>query len=35
MQKMLGYMRRAIQEYDMISDSDSIAVGVQEEKTAL
>lgn len=35
MQKMLGYMRRAIQEYDMISDSDSIAVGVSGGKDSL
>ena len=35
MQKMLGYLRRAIQEYDMISDGDSIAVGVSGGKDSL
>ena len=28
MQKMLGYMRRAIKEYDMIKDGDCIAAGI-------
>ena len=28
MQKMLGYMRKTIQEFDMIQDGDRIAVGV-------
>ncbi|MGN1480772.1 MAG: tRNA 2-thiocytidine(32) synthetase TtcA, partial [Porcipelethomonas sp.] len=35
MQKMLGYMRKAIQEFDMISDGDSIAVGVSGGKDSL
>ncbi|MBE6842144.1 MAG: tRNA 2-thiocytidine(32) synthetase TtcA [Ruminococcus sp.] len=35
MQKMLGYLRRAIQEYDMISDGDHIAVGVSGGKDSL
>lgn len=35
MQKMLGYLRRAIQEYDMITDGDKIAVGVSGGKDSL
>ncbi len=35
MQKILGYMRKAIQEYNMISDGDSIAVGVSGGKDSL
>ena len=35
MQKMLGYMRRAIQEFDMIQDGDRIAVGVSGGKDSL
>ena len=35
MQKMLGYLRRAIQDYDMIKDGDSIAVGVSGGKDSL
>lgn len=35
MQKMLGYLRKAIQEYDMIQDGDSIAVGVSGGKDSL
>ena len=35
MQKMLGYMRKAIQEFDMISDGDVIAVGVSGGKDSL
>lgn len=35
MQKILGYMRKAIQEFDMISDGDSIAVGVSGGKDSL
>ena len=27
MQKILGYMRKAIQEYDLIKDGDRICVG--------
>lgn len=32
MQKILGYMRKAIEEYNMISDGDKIAVGVSGGK---
>lgn len=35
MQKMLGYMRKAIQEFDMIQDGDRIAVGVSGGKDSL
>ena len=35
MQKMLGYMRKAIQEYDMLSDGDSVAVGISGGKDSL
>ena len=35
MQKMLGYMRKAIQEFDLISDGDVIAVGVSGGKDSL
>lgn len=35
MQKILGYMRRAIEEFDLISDGDSIAVGVSGGKDSL
>lgn len=35
MQKILGYMRRAITEFDMISDGDRIAVGVSGGKDSL
>lgn len=35
MQKMLGYMRKAIQEFDLISDGDAIAVGVSGGKDSL
>lgn len=35
MQKMLGHMRKAIQEYNMISDGDRIAVGVSGGKDSL
>lgn len=35
MQKILGYMRRAVQQYDMISDGDRIAVGVSGGKDSL
>ncbi|MBQ8904766.1 MAG: tRNA 2-thiocytidine(32) synthetase TtcA [Ruminococcus sp.] len=35
MQKVLGYMRRAIQEYDLIQDGDKIAVGVSGGKDSL
>ena len=35
MQKILGYMRKAIQEFDLIQDSDRIAVGVSGGKDSL
>jgi len=35
MQKMLGYLRKAIQEYNMIQDGDSVAVGVSGGKDSL
>lgn len=35
MQRMLGYMRKAIQEFDMIQDGDRIAVGVSGGKDSL
>jgi tRNA(Ile)-lysidine synthase TilS/MesJ len=35
MQKMLGYMRKAIQEFNLISDGDVIAVGVSGGKDSL
>lgn len=35
MQKILGYMRKAIQEYDMIQNGDKIAVGVSGGKDSL
>ena len=35
MQKMLGYMRKAIQEFDLIQDGDKIAVGVSGGKDSL
>ncbi len=35
MQKMLGFMRKAIQEFDMIQDGDKIAVGVSGGKDSL
>lgn len=35
MQKILGYMRKAIYEYDMIQDGDRIAVGVSGGKDSL
>ena len=35
MQKILGYMRRAIQEYDLIHDGDRICVGVSGGKDSL
>lgn len=35
MQKMLGYMRKAITEFDMIQDGDKIAVGVSGGKDSL
>lgn len=35
MQRILGYMRRAINEFDLISDGDKIAVGVSGGKDSL
>lgn len=35
MQKLLGYMRSAIQKYNMISEGDKIAVGVSGGKDSL
>lgn len=35
MQKMLGYMRKAIQEFDLIQNGDRIAVGVSGGKDSL
>ena len=35
MQKILGYMRKAVTEYDMLSDGDRIAVGVSGGKDSL
>ncbi len=35
MQKILGYMRRAITEFDLISDGDKIAVGVSGGKDSV
>lgn len=35
MQKILGYLRRAVQEYDLIRDGDRIAVGISGGKDSL
>ncbi len=35
MQRMLGYMRKAIQEFDLIENGDKIAVGVSGGKDSL
>lgn len=35
MQKVLGYVRKAIQQYDMIHDGDNVAVGVSGGKDSL
>ncbi len=35
MQRILGYMRKAIQEFDLIQDGDKIAVGVSGGKDSL
>ena len=35
MQKILGYMRRAISEFDLISDGDRVGVGVSGGKDSL
>mgnify|MGYP000936645570 CR=1 FL=1 len=33
--RILGQVRRAIQDYNMVEEGDRIAVGVPEERTAL
>ena len=35
MQRILGYMRKAIQEFDLIQDGDKIAVGVSGGKDSM
>ena len=35
MQRVLGYMRKAIQEFDLIQDGDRIAVGVSGGKDSV
>ena len=35
MQKILGYMRKAVQEYDMLSDGDRVAVGISGGKDSM
>ena len=35
MQKMLGYMRKAIHEFDLIQNGDKIAVGVSGGKDSV
>ena len=35
MQKVLGHMRKAIQEFDLIQDGDRIAVGISGGKDSL
>ncbi|HOQ14464.1 MAG TPA: tRNA 2-thiocytidine(32) synthetase TtcA, partial [Bacillota bacterium] len=35
LQKLLGYARRAIEDYSMIADGDSIAVGISGGKDSL
>ena len=35
MQKMLGYMRKAIQEFDLLQDGDKVAVGVSGGKDSV
>ena len=35
MQKILGYVRKACEKYNMIADGDSIAVGVSGGKDSL
>lgn len=32
MQKLMGYMRKAITEYNMLEDGDKVAVGVSGGK---
>ena len=35
MQKMIGYMRKAVQDYDMLRDGDRVAVGISGGKDSL
>ena len=35
MQRLLGYMRKAIQEFQLIADGDRIAVGVSGGKDSV
>lgn len=35
MQKILGHMRKAVQEYDMLKDGDRVAVGISGGKDSL
>lgn len=35
MQRLLSYVRRAVQDYDMIQDGDRIAVGISGGKDSL
>ena len=35
MQKMMGLLRRCVEDYDMIADGDKIAVGVSGGKDSL
>ena len=35
MQKILGYLRRAVQEFDLIQNGDRIAVGISGGKDSL
>ena len=35
MQKILGYMRKAVQEFDLIHDDDRICVGVSGGKDSV
>ena len=35
MQKILGYIRRACQEFDLIEDGDRIAVGISGLKDSI
>lgn len=35
MQKILGYVRRAVQEYDMLQDGDRVAVGISGGKDSV
>ena len=35
MQKMLSYIRKAVEDYDMIQDGDKIAVGLSGGKDSI